>query len=550
MENGVTKCCYSAIPNNDRPAAENEQQGSGREMSSGADQTEQQKKAFPWAKRRRRRFAPMDAVRYVLPILEWAPAYSIRANLHSDLVTGLTVGIMVVPQGMAYATLAGVEPVYGLYSCFFSALFYMFFGTSRHISIGTFAVASMMVGSVCAKFLPPISNNNGTSAGEMIIGNDGTFMDDKITPLVLTSTLTFGVGCFQLLFALFRLSSLTDYFSDSLISGFTTGAAVHVLTSQMDKLIGVKINRYSGVGMVILMWRELALASPRANLLTLAISALGLTFLSLGRLSISPLFSRHFRIPFPLELFLVIIAILFSSIFSFKDNHGVQIVDNVPEGMPLPSLPRFELLLHIWPSVVSIAIICYIFVFSLGRIFAKKHNYAVNANRELSALGLSSLLSSFFPVYPCGASLSRSSLCEMTGAKTQLHALFSSALLLVVILWIGAWLEPLPMAILACIVTVSLRPLFMQFGELPNLWRTDRYEFFVWLVAFFGTAFLNITFGLALSLLFSLAMFGLRKLNDAIATKGRRASPESSADSERQLAKLPQIVNVRLTEEK
>uniref|UniRef100_A0A183CDN5 Sulfate_transp domain-containing protein n=1 Tax=Globodera pallida TaxID=36090 RepID=A0A183CDN5_GLOPA len=159
---------------------------------------------------------------------------------------------------MAYATLAGVDPVYGLYSCFFSAFFYMLFGTSKHISIGTFAVASMMVGSVCAKLLP----NQTVSGGEKLINGTlsrgtednnglGIPLDDEITPLVLTSTLTFGVGCFQLFLALFRLSFLTNYFSDSLISGFTTGAAVHVLTSQLDKLIGVKIKRHSGIGMIL-----------------------------------------------------------------------------------------------------------------------------------------------------------------------------------------------------------------------------------------------------------------------------------------------------------
>uniref|UniRef100_A0A914HWM7 SLC26A/SulP transporter domain-containing protein n=1 Tax=Globodera rostochiensis TaxID=31243 RepID=A0A914HWM7_GLORO len=289
------------------------------------------------------------------------------------------------------------------------------------------------------------------------------------------------------------------------------------------------------------MWHDLALASSRANPLTLAISAFGLTFLSLGRLFVSPWFSKRFRIPFPLELFLVILGIIFSSLFHFKESHGVQIVDHVPEGIPLPSVPRFELLIHIWPSVVSVATICYIFVFSLGRIFAKKHNYAVNANQELYALGLCSLLSSFFPVYPSGASLSRSSLCEMTGAKTQLHALFSSALLLIVILWIGSLLEPLPMAILACIVAVSLRPLFMQFGELPKLWRTNVYDFYVWLVAFFSTAFLNITFGLAVSLLFSLFMFGLRKLN-GIVGKRQNASPVSRHGS--RSPKLPQIITL------
>uniref|UniRef100_A0A914HX37 SLC26A/SulP transporter domain-containing protein n=2 Tax=Globodera rostochiensis TaxID=31243 RepID=A0A914HX37_GLORO len=245
MEDGAPAKCYNAIP-----TKESEGEKSDVKMSRGTESFA----SFA----DRCLLISSNAIQYILPILDWLPAYNMRDNLHNDLVTGLTVGIMVVPQGMAYATLAGVDPVYGLYSCFFSAFFYMLFGTSKHISIGTFAVASMMVGSVCAKLLPNQQTVSGTAKlinGTLSRGTEGNGigipLDDEITPLMLTSTLTFGVGCFQLFLALFRLSFLTNYFSDSLISGFTTGAAVHVLTSQLDKLIGVKIKRHSGIGMIL-----------------------------------------------------------------------------------------------------------------------------------------------------------------------------------------------------------------------------------------------------------------------------------------------------------
>uniref|UniRef100_A0A915E772 SLC26A/SulP transporter domain-containing protein n=1 Tax=Ditylenchus dipsaci TaxID=166011 RepID=A0A915E772_9BILA len=179
-------------------------------------------------------------------------------------------------------------------------------------------------------------------------------------------------------------------------------------------------------------------------------------------------------------------GIVFSQVFDIKELHHVKIVDHVPEGLPVPSLPRLDLVLYLWKDAISISIICYIFVFSM----------------ELYALGICQIISAFFPVYPSGASLSRSSLCEMTGAKTQLHALFSSSLLLIVILWLGRLLEPLPMAVLSCIVIVSLKSLFLQFKELPKLWKISVVDFAIWVVAFLATVFIDVTSGLIISVAF------------------------------------------------
>ncbi|KAL3074316.1 hypothetical protein niasHS_015146 [Heterodera schachtii] len=454
--------------------------------------------------------SPKKVVTKLFPIVGWLPKYNLRSNLHSDLVTGVTIGIMVVPQAMAYTTLAGVPPAVGLYTCFFAALFYLFLGTSFHVSIGTFAVASMMVGNTLAKLHLNGADNksNLTTNGTE---NSTAFSGADLNPLMVTSAITFGAGLFQLTMAVFRLSFLTVYISDPLVSGFTTAAAFHVLVAQVPKLIGVASKPYGGPGMVIFMLRDLSLSFWHANLWTVGISLCGIVFLSVGRDFLNPPFRKRFHVPLPLELFMVIFSIGFSVLFKIEQKHSVKIIKHVPNGMPLPTIPRWDLLPLVWPNVLSIGLICYVFVISLEKIFAKRHKYAVNANQELYALGLSSLLSSFFPVYPFGASLSRSSLCEMLGAKTQLHALFSSTLLLAVILWIGPLLEPLPISILACIVVVSLKPLFLQYRDLPKLRAVSLYDMFIWLVAFFATVLLDITYGLVLAILFSVFTIVLRE---------------------------------------
>uniref|UniRef100_A0A914HY04 STAS domain-containing protein n=1 Tax=Globodera rostochiensis TaxID=31243 RepID=A0A914HY04_GLORO len=458
-----------------------------------------------------------------------------------DLVTGVTIGIMVVPQAMAYTTLAGVPPAVGLYTCFFAAFFYLFLGTSIHVSIGTFAVASMMVGNTLAQLHLNGDNNGKLNLNGTNNATTSSFGADLANPLLVTSALTFGAGIFQLTMAVCRLSFLTVYISDPLVSGFTTAAAVHVLVAQMPKLIGVPSKPYGGPGMVIFMLRDLMSSVWHANLWTVGLSLCGIVFLGVGRDYLNPPFRKRFRVPLPLELIMVICSIGFSLLFKIEQNHGVKIIKHVPNGMPVPAMPRWDFLPLIWPNVLSIGLICYVFVISLEKIFAKRHRYAVEANQELYALGFSSLLSSFFPVYPFGASLSRSSLCEMLGAKSQLHALFSSTLLLAVILWLGPLLEPLPISILACIVVVSLKPLFLQYRDLPKLWAVSAYDMMIWMVAFFATVLLDITYGLVLAILFSIFTVVLREQWPALHQVG-----VAEADYQSDLSRIMPNANVEI----
>uniref|UniRef100_A0AC34F374 SLC26A/SulP transporter domain-containing protein n=1 Tax=Panagrolaimus sp. ES5 TaxID=591445 RepID=A0AC34F374_9BILA len=193
----------------------------------------------------------LKKIKSFLPFLDWLPKYKWKEDLKYDIIAGLTVGIMVVPQGMAYASLAGIPPVYGLYASFFAPIIYTFFGTSKHISVGIFAVGSMMVGNVKLRFAPDdivkTWHENGTLRkevsrvlGEVDFGFEYNAMD-------LLSSLTLTVGIVQIIMAIFRLGFITTYMTDQLLSGFTTGSACHVFMSQLNKILGVRMPRHSGV---------------------------------------------------------------------------------------------------------------------------------------------------------------------------------------------------------------------------------------------------------------------------------------------------------------
>ncbi|KJH53683.1 inorganic anion transporter, SulP family [Dictyocaulus viviparus] len=433
--------------------------------------------------------------------------YKWKEYFHGDLIAGLTVGIMHVPQGMAYASLASVPPVIGMYSSFFASSIYMFFGTARHVSIGVFAVASLMVGACRIRLAPDSDDLLGNSTD--LLGN--------VDPIELTSALTLVVGVVQILLGVLRLGFLTTYLSDPLVSGFTTGSAAHVLVSQLNKVLGVKLPRYEGAGMLILMIRDLIYSIPFANTTSLLISAVGILFLDLGRTFINPRVKHCLPVPPPLELILrflsdqfiqaatnnqatilqVIIGVILSITLNLNENYHISIVNTIPRGsaldstvsfllsFPSPSLPNISLIPLLISDGIAIAIICYMFVMSMGKLFAKKHKYRTDATQEFYAVGIMSIASSFFPVYPVGASLSRSSVCEMSGANTQ--------------------------CILACIVIVSLKSLFLQVTELPRYWRISKYDFAIWLVACLTTILTDVTKGLLISLAFALFTIVLRE---------------------------------------
>ncbi|XP_050412379.1 prestin isoform X2 [Patella vulgata] len=445
----------------------------------------------------------------VFPFLSILKGYSIRSDLPADIIAGLTVGIMHIPQGMAYGQLSTLPPVFGLYVSFFPVIIYFFFGSSRHVSVGTFAVVSLMVGTVVDKGVAsqglsldvnPNKTGNGTAAD--------TAVDDVLlqTQLAFAMAVTFAVGCIQLLMGFVRLGFVTVYLSDPLISGFTTGAACHVFTSQIKHIFGVVINRYNGPFKLIFSYRDFFMNIPSTNIAAIVGSAICILILVLVKelINNNPRIKPKLKMPVPVELIVVVIGTLVSEFTNLNKLFEVKIVGDVPVGFPVPALNQFRFLPDVISDAVAIAIVAFVISVSMAKILAKKHDYEIDPNQELVAYGACNVVGSFFSSFCTAASLSRSLVQEGVGGKTQICGMVSSCLLVVVLLVIGPYFKSLPNFVLASIIIVALKGMFKQFLDLKRLWSISIIDFAVWSVSFLATVLLDVDYGLMAGVGFAL----------------------------------------------
>jgi len=245
----------------------------------------------------------------IFPILKWLPRYK-RENIASDLIAGLTVAIMHIPQGMAYALLGGVPPVVGIYMAFFPVLIYIFMGTSRHVSMGTFAVICMMTGKSVAMYSHPFESNTKNSTEPIEIEETSRMYSST----EVATAVCFIVGIWQVVLSILKLGSLSVLLSDTLVSGFTTGAAVHVFTSQVKNLLGLSVKRYSGPLKLIHTYYDIFCDINKSNLTAVILSSCFLVSLLMFNEVIKPLLQKKFKrvLPIPIELIMVIIGTLLS----------------------------------------------------------------------------------------------------------------------------------------------------------------------------------------------------------------------------------------------
>uniref|UniRef100_A0A4W3JUL4 SLC26A/SulP transporter domain-containing protein n=1 Tax=Callorhinchus milii TaxID=7868 RepID=A0A4W3JUL4_CALMI len=434
-----------------------------------------------------------------IPILVWIPKYPYKDWLLNDIISGLSVGIMQLPQSMAYALLAGVPPAFGLYTAFYPVLIYFTFGTSRHVSIGTFAVLSVMIGTVTERLAPDgdfvISSDNSTNATLVIDIAARDLMRVKVATL-----LTFFSG---IVLGLIKFGFVVTYLSDPLVRGYTTAAAIHVLISQLKYVFGINIPRYNGPLSLIYSAIDICKALPLTNIATLVISIIVMVTLYALKLLNDYIKSKS-PLPIPIELLEVVIATVVSANCNLTGKYGVDVVGSIPKGLQAPVLPEFEMSSSIIGDAFAVAIVGYGITISLGKIFGLKHGYQVDSNQELIALGLSNFVGGFFQCFGVSCSMSRSLVQESTGGQTQLASVVSCILILVVILEIGSLFSALPKAVLASIIIINLQGMFKQFRDICHFWKTNKVDLMIWVVTLLSTVLLGMDIGLAASVGFAL----------------------------------------------
>ncbi|XP_046743379.1 solute carrier family 26 member 6-like isoform X3 [Diprion similis] len=437
-----------------------------------------------------------------IPALNWLRNYEWKKDICSDLISGLTVAIMHIPQGMAYALLGNVPPVVGIYMAFFPVLVYFFLGTSKHVSMGTFAVVCLMTGKAVtahATFPDALAQSNVTNP---TLASDVPVV--TYTPIEVATTVTFMVGILQLAMYLFRLGIISTLLSETLVNGFTTGAAVWVLISQIKDLLGLQLPKQKSMFKLIFSCIDIFNELPNVNIAAAIISTVAIIIMVFNNEIIKPYIAKRCSIPIPIELVAVVTGTLISNYGNLPEVYNIRTVGDIPTGLPIPKPPSFSLLPAIAFESIAITMVSYTITMSMALIFAQKLNYEVNSNQELLAMGSSNIVGSFFSCMPVTASLSRSLIQQTTGGKSQLASIVSCGILLTILLWIGPFFEPLPRCVLASIIVVALKGMLLQACELKKFWKLSKLDAAVWIVTFLAVVLVNIDIGLVVGLLVSL----------------------------------------------
>jgi high affinity sulfate transporter 1 len=447
-----------------------------------------------------------------VPLIGWITTYQ-RAWLRDDLVSGVVVGMIMVPVAMAYAQMAGVPPQQGLYSAILGMAVYAIFATSRHLKITTSSTMSIMSIAV---------------VGPLVASGFGSYV-------ALSSALAITVGIIMIVLGLMKLGFISDFLSKSVMTGYIFGVALLIAMSQLPKIFGVP----GGDGNVFQQLGQLIANLPQTNPYALA--------LGVGTIALI-LIIKRFKPLIPGALVALVLGTAIAAIFQLSANYGVAVVGDIPIGMPSPTIPAISVqaIPFLIGGAFGIVFLAVGETLGTGRTFAAKYHYEVNADQELLAMGAANIGSGLFQGITIDMSLSNTASGEAAGERTQLSSLVSAGVILAVVMFLAPLLKNLPSAVLGGIVLSSILGLF-NFEEFKRYYAQRKTDFALACTALVGVAASDVMTGLMLAVFLSVVMLLYRASRPYIAILGRRANGEYS-DLERHpdAQSIPGLVMLRL----
>ncbi|GLJ38942.1 hypothetical protein SUGI_0793960 [Cryptomeria japonica] len=421
-------------------------------------------------------------VRYFFPILEWAPRYSLKL-FRSDLISGITIASLAIPQGISYAKLANLPPIVGLYSCFVPPLIYAVFGSSRDIALGTVAIASIILGSSLSKVVSPTED------------------PELYFHLALTTTLFAGI--FEAGMGIFRLGFIIDFLSHPTIVGFMGGTATVVSLQQLKGVLGLK--NFTKETDIVSVMRSIWGQTDKWQWETIVLGIIFLCFLLVARY-ISKRRSRLFWISALAPLTCVIVGTLVA-FATHAEKRGVDIVGHLKSGLNPVTISDFVFDGKYLKTVVQTALISGLVTLSegiaIGRSFGLINNYHIDGNKEMIAIGMMNIIGPCFSCYLTTGVFSRSAVNFNAGCKTVVSNIVMAIGVMLTLLFLTPLFHYTPLVVLSSIIISAMLGLIDIAGAY-HLWQVDKIDFLVCMGAFFGVVFGDIEIGLITAVVISI----------------------------------------------
>ena len=429
----------------------------------------------------------MKNLQRLIPILEWLPNYT-RSRFKGDFIAGITVAIILIPQGIAYALIAGLPPIYGLYCALVPQLVYAVFGSSRQVAIGPVAMDSLIV---------------ATGVSTLALAGSDSY-------IAIAILLAFMVGGIQFLLGVFRLGFVVNFLSKPVISGFTSAVALTIGINQFRNLFGVDFIQSDQIQYVLEdIWFTITDFNSHTTII--------------GLISVTVIISlRKINKKIPNALIVVVAGILTIRYFG-SDFVDVAIVKDIPSGLPSFSFPELDIsqMKELLPIALTLVMVGYLETISIGKsLEAKQDEYKIRPNQELMALGLSNMIGSWFKAYPSTSSFSRSAINQESGATTGMASLVSVFMVLITLLFLTPLFYHLPKTVLAAIIIVAVFGL-VNIKEAIFLWKANNLDFWLLIATFFSTLLFGIEYGIMIGVGLSLIILIFRTSRPYVAELGK-----------------------------